>query len=65
VISVVVGGEVRALRNTEEGCSIVIDEMPIHVSTSIFLFQYAPGICTCEHLLDWAMLGLPCESGQD
>lgn len=41
VISVVVGGEVGALRSIEEGCSIVIDEMPIHVSISIFLFQYA------------------------
>lgn len=32
VISVVVGGEVGALRIIEEGCSIIIDEMPIHVS---------------------------------
>ena len=41
VISVVVGGEVGALRSIEEGCSIIIDEMPIHVSIWIFLFQCA------------------------
>lgn len=32
VISVVVGGEVGLLRSIEEGCSVVIDEMPIHIS---------------------------------
>lgn len=32
MISVVVGGEVGLLRSIEEGCSVVIDEMPIHVS---------------------------------
>jgi hypothetical protein len=29
---VVVGGEVGLLRSIEEGCGVVIDEMPIHVS---------------------------------
>ncbi|KAG0581619.1 hypothetical protein KC19_4G266300 [Ceratodon purpureus] len=32
VISVVVGGEVGLLRSIEEGCGVVIDEMPIHIS---------------------------------
>eukprot|EP00249_Psilotum_nudum_P015479 c25348_g1_i3 orf=187-858(+) len=30
-INMVVGGEVALLRNIEEGCSIIIDEMPIHI----------------------------------
>lgn len=32
MISVVVGGEVGLLRSIEEGCGVVINEMPIHVS---------------------------------
>lgn len=46
VINMVVGGEVVILRSIEEGCGIIIEEMPIHVGdlvllslTSIFLYS--------------------------
>lgn len=32
VINMVVGGEVVSLKNIEEGCNLVIEEMPIHIS---------------------------------
>lgn len=32
VINMVVGGEIVRLKNIEEGCGIVIEEMPIHIS---------------------------------
>ncbi|KAJ7530192.1 hypothetical protein O6H91_15G084300 [Diphasiastrum complanatum] len=32
LINIIVGGEVGILKNIEEGCGIVIDEMPIHIS---------------------------------
>ncbi|XP_057856300.2 uncharacterized protein LOC131065711 isoform X2 [Cryptomeria japonica] len=32
VINMVVGGEVVSLKNIEEGCGLVIEEMPIHIS---------------------------------
>lgn len=31
VISMLVGGEVSLLRNIEEGCGLIIEEMPIQV----------------------------------
>jgi len=40
VISVVVGGEVGLLRSIEEGCGVVIDEMPIHVSVAMLVFVH-------------------------
>ena len=47
MISVVVGGEVGLLRSIEEGCGVVIDEMPIHVSVcSLHTIFIAPTAAT-------------------
>ncbi|KAF3788492.1 ATP-dependent RNA helicase [Nymphaea thermarum] len=35
VINMVVGGEVVILKSIEEGCGIIIEEMPIHVGTLV------------------------------
>lgn len=49
MISVVVGGEVGLLRSIEEGCGVIIDEMPIHVSATTLVFvQFSDYFCSCR-----------------
>lgn len=50
MISVVVGGEVGMLRSIEEGCGVVIDEMPIHVRP-VLPFLSCPFDYCCDTVL--------------